>query len=117
RHQHVDRRLDGRASARVHRPAWAGRRYWSLSSQGRLTRCVSAAPAIRPRMSIPEFTSWMAEHIVRIHHALDRAAIPHAFGGAIANAFCGEPRATTDIDINIFLPETEPDETLRAVEA
>jgi hypothetical protein len=58
----------------------------------------------------------MFERIVRIHAALREAGIPHAFGGAIANAFHGEPRATTDIDINIFLPEEDHQGTLRALE-
>jgi Nucleotidyl transferase AbiEii toxin, Type IV TA system len=38
--------------------------------------------------------------------ALDRAlsAIPHAFGGALALAYYAEPRATIDIDLNVFVP-------------
>lgn len=31
--------------------------------------------------------------------------IPHAFGGALALAYYAEPRATIDIDLNVFLPE------------
>ncbi len=43
--------------------------------------------------------------ILRIHQLLDKADVGHAFGGALALAYCtGEPRATRDIDINIFLP-------------
>ncbi|MBI2761260.1 MAG: nucleotidyltransferase [Chloroflexi bacterium] len=68
-------------------------------------------------MSIAAFTMFMTEHIVRVHHALRDGGIPHAFGGAIANAFCGLPRATTDIDINIFLSESEFPEPLRVLEA
>ncbi|MDQ1466731.1 MAG: hypothetical protein QOH10_1146 [Actinomycetota bacterium] len=46
--------------------------------------------------------------------ALDRAldAIPHAFGGALALAYYAEPRATVDIDLNVFVPETESADTI-----
>ena len=38
------------------------------------------------------------------------APIPHAFGGAIALAYYAEPRATIDIDLNLFVPaERFPD--------
>ena len=41
--------------------------------------------------------------------ALDDALgpIPHAFGGALALAYYAEPRATVDIDVNVFAPEAE----------
>ena len=43
--------------------------------------------------------------IVGVHTMLKEAALPHAFGGALALAFyTGEPRGTRDIDVNIFLP-------------
>ncbi len=36
--------------------------------------------------------------------------IPHAFGGALALAYYAEPRATIDIDLNLFVPvERFPD--------
>ena len=42
--------------------------------------------------------------IVRLHRALSAAELPHAFGGALALAFCSaEPRATKDIDVNVFV--------------
>jgi len=48
--------------------------------------------------------------IVGVHTMLKSAALPHAFGGALALAFhTGEPRGTRDIDINIFLPASEID--------
>ena len=38
-----------------------------------------------------------------IHHALREADIPHAFGGALALAWCTErARGTIDIDLNVF---------------
>jgi hypothetical protein len=35
------------------------------------------------------------------------SGLPHAFGGALALAYYAEPRATVDIDLNVFLPITE----------
>ena len=46
----------------------------------------------------------LAEQLLAIHHALDEAGLPHAFGGAIALAYWTlEPRGTRDLDVNIFL--------------
>jgi hypothetical protein len=44
----------------------------------------------------------LAQRIVAIDAAL--AAVPHAFGGALALAYYAEPRATVDIDLNVFVP-------------
>lgn len=58
----------------------------------------------------------LADAIVAIHHHLDDAQLPHAFGGAIALAFCtGEPRATKDVDVNVFVGERRADEVLEAM--
>jgi len=43
----------------------------------------------------------LAERVVTLDHALAR--VPHAFGGAIALAYYAEPRATIDIDLNLFV--------------
>jgi hypothetical protein len=41
--------------------------------------------------------------IVQLHRALADASIPHAFGGALALAWCTErARGTIDIDMNLF---------------
>jgi len=45
----------------------------------------------------------LPEKILAIHHGLAHASIAHAFGGALALAYYAEPRATDDIDINVFL--------------
>ena len=50
---------------------------------------------------------YLPEGIVAIHHAFDRDRIPHAFGGAVALAYWGVPRATIDLDINVFLSQDE----------
>jgi len=43
----------------------------------------------------------LPEKIQRISSALTK--LPHAFGGALALAYYAEPRATQDIDLNVFL--------------
>lgn len=51
----------------------------------------------------------LAAKVVRIDRAFARAKIPHAFGGAIALAYYATPRATIDIDVNVFVsPERYP---------
>jgi hypothetical protein len=46
----------------------------------------------------------LARKVVRIDRALTRAKVSHAFGGALALAYYAVPRATVDIDINVFTP-------------
>jgi hypothetical protein len=45
----------------------------------------------------------LIEKLFAVHDALTAASLPHAFGGAIALAYCvEEPRGTRDLDVNIF---------------
>lgn len=44
----------------------------------------------------------LPERILALEQAL--VDIPHAFGGALALAYYAEPRATIDIDLNLFVP-------------
>lgn len=44
----------------------------------------------------------LAQRVLAIDAAL--ADLPHAFGGALALAYYAEPRATIDIDLNLFVP-------------
>jgi hypothetical protein len=46
----------------------------------------------------------LPEKVVAIHDALAAAKIPHAIGGALALAYYAEPRATVDVDVNVFVP-------------
>lgn len=49
----------------------------------------------------------LVEKIVALHRALSAGDVPHAFGGALALAWCTQrPRATIDIDVNLFVPTT-----------
>lgn len=50
----------------------------------------------------------LAERVLVLDQAL--ADVPHAFGGALALAYYAEPRATVDIDVNLFVPSTDFDE-------
>ena len=45
----------------------------------------------------------LPEKIVAIDDRLAAARIAHAFGGALALAYYAEPRATIDIDVNLFV--------------
>ena len=56
--------------------------------------------------------------IIAIHNELDKAALPHAFGGALALAWCTQrARGTIDIDVNVFVPTSRVDDVLRALPA
>jgi hypothetical protein len=46
----------------------------------------------------------LPDKIAAIHRRLAEARIPHAFGGALALAYYTTPRATIDVDVNVFLP-------------
>ena len=55
--------------------------------------------------------SVLASRLIAIHDALSAAGLRHAFGGAIALAYCTEePRGTRDLDVNVFVrPELAKD--------
>jgi hypothetical protein len=66
-----------------------------------LCELLGLADALPPQ---PKSGPPLAKKVVAVHQALDEAHIPHAFGGALAVAYYGEPRATGDIDVNVFVP-------------
>jgi len=51
-----------------------------------------------------------------LDEALDAAGIGHAFGGALALAYYAEPRATIDIDVNLFVDPQRYREVLAVLE-
>jgi hypothetical protein len=55
------------------------------------------------------------EKIVAITRALEAARVPHAFGGALALAYYATPRATHDIDLNVFAASEEGERVLAAL--
>lgn len=60
----------------------------------------------------------LVSRIVELHRALERAALPHAFGGALALAWCTErARGTIDIDVNVFVPHTDAPRALEVLPA
>jgi hypothetical protein len=59
--------------------------------------------------------SNLAGRIVTLHEMLDSLALPHQFGGAIALAWYRNPRATTDIDVNLTVPPAAADPVLGAL--
>jgi hypothetical protein len=60
----------------------------------------------------------LPERLLAVHEALEKAGLPHAFGGAIALAYWTlDPRGTSDIDVNVFVPTTRAAEALAALPA
>jgi hypothetical protein len=60
--------------------------------------------------------SVLAERLLAIHARLDAAELRHAFGGAIALAYCThEPRGTRDLDVNVFVAPQRAGEVLAAL--
>ena len=60
----------------------------------------------------------LVEQIVVIHQALTTGGIPHAFGGALALAWCTErARGTIDIDVNLFVPTDQAEAVFGALPA
>jgi hypothetical protein len=58
----------------------------------------------------------LVEKLLAIHQAMKASSLPHAFGGAIALAYCvQEPRGTRDLDVNIFVDAERAAEVLAAL--
>jgi len=58
----------------------------------------------------------LPERVVALHRALGARRIPHAFGGALALAYWTlDPRGTSDIDVNVFLPAANCERALAAL--
>lgn len=63
-------------------------------------------------------TMTLVERIVTLHRALDEEAVPHAFGGALALAWCTQrARGTIDIDVNLFVSADSAEAVLAALPA
>jgi hypothetical protein len=61
-------------------------------------------------------TASLPEKVLLIEEGFRQHGIPHAFGGAIALAYYATPRATIDIDVNVFVPVTRADDVLGVLE-
>ena len=74
-----------------------------------LARILAAAGFEPDRMSV------LGQRLLAIHEALTGGGIPHAFGGAIALAYCTEePRGTRDLDVNVFVEPAAAESVLAA---
>ncbi len=61
-------------------------------------------------------TLTFVEKMLLLHQTLDDAGVPHAFGGALALAWCVEQaRGTQDIDLNLFVGAAEFEGVLAAM--
>jgi hypothetical protein len=74
---------------------------------------VARRPEIPPP---PHGAPSLPQKVVAIHRALDRVRVPHALGGALALAYYAEPRATIDIDVNVFVSTESGPQVARALE-
>jgi hypothetical protein len=68
------------------------------------------APTAHPRREPP-----LPDKVIAVHEALRTAKIPHALGGALALAYYAEPRATIDIDLNVFVSTDRWEEVVGAL--
>lgn len=60
--------------------------------------------------------SELIDKLFEIHDALEDRSLPHAFGGAIALAYCvEEPRGTRDLDVNVFCDASDAKKVLEAL--
>jgi hypothetical protein len=60
--------------------------------------------------------SELVDKLFAVHEALKARSLPHAFGGAIALAYCvEEPRGTRDLDVNIFCDAADAKRVLEAL--
>jgi hypothetical protein len=66
-------------------------------------------------MSDSHELSGLVARIAALHESLDSMHVRHQFGGAIALAWYRNPRATTDIDVNITIAPEHADPVLGAL--
>lgn len=66
-------------------------------------------------MNEPAHFGGLVSKILAVHELLDSIRVTHQFGGAIALAWYRNPRATTDIDLNLTVPPSGADPVLGAL--
>lgn len=101
------------------RPAAARRQPPRPPQRGQKRPCGSAALSpdrVETGLSPPAEPS-LPEKVLAVHGKLSESAAPHAFGGALALAYYAEPRATIDIDLNVFLSPADYPAVVDALEA
>jgi hypothetical protein len=65
--------------------------------------------------SVPAANPSLPDKVVAIHNVLSAAKLPHAIGGALALAYYAEPRATIDVDLNLFVAPERWEEVANAL--
>jgi len=58
----------------------------------------------------------LSEKVLLLEEGFARRRLRHAFGGALALAYYATPRATIDIDVNVFVPVDQADRALDLLE-
>lgn len=58
----------------------------------------------------------LSEKVLRLEAGFRQRRLPHAFGGALALAYYATPRATVDIDVNVFVAVARAGEVLDLLE-
>ncbi len=54
--------------------------------------------------------------IIDLHRAFEHVGLPHAFGGALALAWCTRrARGTIDLDVNVFVPAEDYEQVIDAL--
>jgi hypothetical protein len=66
-------------------------------------------------MSATGSLGGLAARIVAVHELLDSMNVTHQFGGAVALAWYRNPRATTDIDLNVTVSPEDAEPVLGAL--
>jgi nucleotidyltransferase AbiEii toxin of type IV toxin-antitoxin system len=66
--------------------------------------------------ALPGEEPSLPDKVIAIHEALQAAKIPHAVGGALALAYYATPRATIDIDLNVFVPSESWQDVIETLE-
>jgi hypothetical protein len=66
-------------------------------------------------MSATETPGGLASKIVAVHEMLDSMRVAHQFGGAQALAWYRNPRATTDVDLNVTVAPANAEPILGAI--
>src|SRR5882762_7845208 len=88
---------------------------------GRNVPCSAfAAPAVSSvptaTRGVSRDTGGLPQKMLAIHEHLRNAGIHHAFGGALALAWCTQQaRGTIDLDVNVFVGPERTDEALAAL--
>ena len=59
----------------------------------------------------------LPDAVVAVHDVFTDANVPHAVGGAIALGYYAEPRATIEMDIDVFLPTPDAAGVVQVLES